>query len=294
MPSRRTFLKTLGLLGLTACARPAADTSPAAGAETGMSRTITATPTRPPDPATPLPQLPSVTPTHTRCKNDRRGNPFLPLHEVRRGDTSRRVILMTYDDFTIEAADFGKANFEKILAAYRGLKCKTTFFIPGGYEATDTVYQIAPVIERIVAEGHALGCHGLIHSPMTALPDYEIRHHVAIWIDTMEIIVPGYTARWFRAPYGDVNDLVRSIFAEFGMQSVLWSVESNGMVPDTLSKVTGVVKPGDIVLSHAARPYDASLARTILETLLERGFTVESVDTGLAPGDYHFDPCFAA
>jgi hypothetical protein len=52
------------------------------------------------------------------------------------------------------------------------------------------------------------------------------------------------------------------------------------------------VKPGDIVLSHSARPYDASLARPILEELLKRGYTVESVDTGLAPGDYLYDPCF--
>jgi peptidoglycan/xylan/chitin deacetylase (PgdA/CDA1 family) len=220
------------------------------------------------------------------------GNPFLPAHEVRRGDVSRRVILMTYDDFTVEAADYGKANFEKILSAYRDLKCKTTFFLPGGYDSTDSVYKIAPTIERIVSEGHALGCHGLIHQPLTTFPDWEIWRQVAIWIDTMKIIIPGYTARWFRAPYGDVNDRVRSIFAEFGMQSVLWSVESNGIVPETLSKVVDVVKPGDIVLSHSARPYDASLARPILEKLLEKNFSVESLDTGLAPGDYLLDPCF--
>jgi hypothetical protein len=133
--SRRTFLKTLGLLGLTACSRPAIEATPAASREAVPTQMLTPTSTQTSTPEPTLVQLPSVTPTNTRCKNDRRANPFLPLHEVRRGDPSRRVILMTYDDFTIEAADFGKANFEKILSAYRDLKCKTTFFIPGGYES---------------------------------------------------------------------------------------------------------------------------------------------------------------
>jgi hypothetical protein len=75
------------------------------------------------------------------------------------------------------------------------------------------------------------------------------------------------------------------------MQSVLWSVVSNGMVPETYAKVVDVVRPGDIVLSHSQRPYDAGLAEAILEGLLAEGFTVESVETGLAPEDYLPEDC---
>jgi peptidoglycan/xylan/chitin deacetylase (PgdA/CDA1 family) len=209
------------------------------------------------------------------------------------GDTSRRVVLMTYDDFIIEDPEQGKVNFNQILTAYRDLKCRTTFFLPGGYDSDDAIFQIAPIIERIVSEGHALGCHGLIHEPMTTYEDWKIRKHAAIWVNSLKIILPGFQARWFRAPFGDVNELIRKTFAEYGMQSVLWSVESNGMISDTYDKVVDAVQPGDIVLSHSQRPYDAKLARPILERLLELGFTVESVDTGLAPGDYLLDPCAA-
>lgn len=292
MTSRRTFLKAAGLIGLAACSRNADDTDPAGSREPEAS-TPTAPPTRPPDPGPESTPLPSVTPTETKCKSGRWGNPFLAGHEVTHGDTSRPVVLMTYDDFTVEEPDFGKSNFDKILTAYNDRGCKTTFFLPGGYDAPDAIFQIASTVERIVAEGHTLGCHGVLHEPMTTYPDWLIRKNLAIWTDYMEIIVPGYEIRYFRAPFGDVDGRVRSIFAEYGMQSVLWSVESNGMVPETYSKVAGVVKPGDIVLSHSQRPYDASLAGDILDGLLAKGFSVESVDTGLAPEDYPYDPCKA-
>jgi hypothetical protein len=94
LPSRRTFLKTLGLLGLTACARPAADATPAAGRETGTPHTLppTSTSDAPTRTAAVLP-----TPTRTACQAATTDAAFLAGHEVFRGDTSRNVILMTYD-----------------------------------------------------------------------------------------------------------------------------------------------------------------------------------------------------
>lgn len=290
MPSRRTFLKTLGLLGLTACARSAADVSPAVSTETGTPRTL------PPTSSKLAPSRTAAkphTPTPTACQAGTADAAFLASHEVFRGDTSRNVILMTYDDFTLVNGDYGKENFGKILSAYSDLRCKTTFFLPGGYENEVTVGRIAPVIERIVAEGHTLGCHGLFHVPQTPIPDDTLRGQIELWLATMHAIVPGYPVRWFRAPFGDTDERVRMIFGGYGMQSVKWSVESNGMIQDTLRKVIDIIKPGDIVLSHSQREFDANYARTILAFLLDRGFTVESVDTGLAPGDYLIDPCFA-
>ena len=115
--------------------------------------------------------------------------------------------------------------------------------------------------------------------------------HIELWLATIHAIIPGYTVRWMRPPFGDTDDRVRMTYAEYGMQTVIWSVESNGMIQDTLRKVIDIIKPGDIVLSHSQREFDANYARTILAFLLDRGFTVESVDTGLAPGDYFKDPC---
>jgi peptidoglycan/xylan/chitin deacetylase (PgdA/CDA1 family) len=288
MTSRRNFLKTVGLLGLAACTPQVRGSLPRPERVRGLPippAVLTPAPTERPLPA----ELPSVTPTATRCGNRRGGSTFLPAHEVRRGDCSRRVVLMTYDDFDNSAE--GKANFDRILPAYSGLKCKATFFIPGGYLRGDTMLEMAPVLERIVSEGHVLGCHGLLHEPMTTYPDEKIRRSIDVWLDQIHAILPGFRPRWFRAPFGDVDGRLRSIFAEYGMQSVLWSVVSNGMVPETYAKVVDVVRPGDIVLSHSQRPYDAGLAEAILEGLLAEGFTVESVETGLAPEDYLPEDC---
>ncbi|MGB7538239.1 MAG: polysaccharide deacetylase family protein [Anaerolineales bacterium] len=287
MPSRRTFLKTLGLLGLTACSRPAVDATPSASRETGTPRTLLPTSTRV-TPSRTAPALP--TPTRTMCRTGSGEAAFLAGHEVFRGDTSRNVILMTYDDFAFTTGAAGD-NFDKILSAYKDLRCKTTFFLPGGYENVISLDLMAPVIERIVTEGHAFGCHGLFHVPQTPIPDDSLRANTEQWLKIVRAILPGYAVRWFRAPFGDTDARVRAVYAEYGMQSVKWSVESNGMIQDTLRHVIDTARPGDIVLSHSQREFDANYARTILAFLLDRGFSVESVETGLAPGDYYHDPC---
>jgi peptidoglycan-N-acetylglucosamine deacetylase len=288
MTSRRSFLKTIGLLGLAACTPQTRSNIAKPEAESGLRLHLppaTARPTLPPSPT----PFPSATPTATACVARLRGNGFLPAHQVRRGNADRRVILMTYDDF--DNGEQGKKNFDQILSAYRDLKCKTTFFLPGGYIREDTILEIAPIVERIVSEGHTLGCHGLLHEPMTAYPDWKVHRSIEVWLEQIRTILPGFRPRWFRAPYGDVDDRLRLIFAGYGMQSVLWSVVSNGMVPETYAKVVDVARSGDIVLSHSQRPYDARLARAILAGLLAKGVTVESVETGLAADDYLPDEC---
>lgn len=206
---------------------------------------------------------------------------FLVQHEILEGDTSRNVVMMTYDDSGTPE------QIESILSAYRPYPdCKATFFYLG-----DKLERSAKSIEKIVSEGHLLGSHFWNHSAMTKLSSDRIKRWFNLNITTLEEVVPGYTMKYFRMPYGDGvgNERILTIAAEFGLQHVYWTMGSNGLVPETYQKVLWAVDPGAIVLSHMFRYYDYTQADLIVDGLLEKGYSIETVHTGKKPEDQYID-----
>jgi len=206
---------------------------------------------------------------------------FLSSHEVFQGDTSRNVVLMTYDDFN------SRDNINLILDAYKEHNYKTSFFFPAGYDRRYlTLGNYKKEVERIVDEGHVFGCHGLVHDPYTTVDSSQVRSDIEKWLGIVKDIIPGYEVKWLRFPFGDRDERTKKIFAEYGMQSVMWSLESGGEDEETYKRVTSKVQKGDIVLNHTHRYYDAHDVSRILDFLQSENFSVESVETGLKAEDY--------
>jgi peptidoglycan/xylan/chitin deacetylase (PgdA/CDA1 family) len=201
---------------------------------------------------------------------------FLAGHEIQRGDRFRRSVLMTYDD------QGHRVWIDKILDAYQVVGGKASFFFTG-----DNLSMYVKQIRRIVAEGHVFGSHGLVHEPHTAMRSDEIRDQIREWLRLVENIIPGYEVRFFRFPYGDRNERVRRVIAEFGLQSVHWNVESGGLDQDTFRKVVENVFNGSIVLSHMTRYYDVYEAERILKQLRDHGYSLETVEVGMELKDVY-------
>jgi peptidoglycan/xylan/chitin deacetylase (PgdA/CDA1 family) len=199
---------------------------------------------------------------------------FLVGHEIQMGDQNRRTVLMTYDD------QGHRIWIDKILDAYQLIGGKASFFFTG-----DCLSSYTKQIQRIVGEGHVFGCHGLVHEPHTAMRSDEIRDQTREWLRMVKKIIPGYQVRFFRFPYGDRNERVRRVIAEFGLQSVHWNIESDGLVQETLNRVVENVFNGCIVLSHMTRYYDVHEAEKILKRLKEEGYSMESLETGMDSKD---------
>jgi len=201
---------------------------------------------------------------------------FLAGHEILLGDPTRRIVLMTYDD------QGHRKWIEEILDAYAVVGGKASFFFTG-----DCLPMYAEQIQRIIEEGHIFGCHGLVHEPHTAIRSDDIRAQLQEWLGMVEEIVPGYQVRFFRFPYGDRNERVKKVIAEFGLQNVHWNIESGGLDQDTFDNVVGKVKNGSIVLSHMTRYYDVHETKRILEHLTNEGYALESLETGIDPKDFY-------
>jgi len=202
---------------------------------------------------------------------------FLANHEISRGDKNRKVILITYDDG-------GRTDdITKILNVYKKYNCKTSFFVTGEWLEREPNHDIA---RQIVEDGHTLGCHGYEHVPFTSLTSKEIEKQLSEFIEILDKVIPGYPLRFFRPPYGNRNQRVREQAAMFGMQTVIWSLESGGLDAKTQERVINGINNGAIVLSHSTRWYDINQAENIVARLLALGYKLESLDTGLDPNDY--------
>jgi peptidoglycan/xylan/chitin deacetylase (PgdA/CDA1 family) len=199
---------------------------------------------------------------------------FLASHELKTGDLTRKVAMLTYDDV------FRNDKLSHLLDVYREHSVKCTFFIIG-----INLEDCKATLPRLIDEGHDLGCHGWIHNPFTSLSDASIHGQFKAFFAKVNEIIPGYRVRFFRAPYGDRDMRVRTLAATWGMQHVLWSLESGGMDKNTVHNVVDRIQNGSIVLSHASRQFDVSEADVIVKELIRKSYNLETISSGMDPAD---------
>ncbi|KAJ6471446.1 carbohydrate esterase family 4 protein [Mycena sanguinolenta] len=98
---------------------------------------------------------------------------------------------------------------------------KATMFFIGGNVMNHPLQAI-----RAVNDGHEICVHTWSHRLMTALTDEQVFGE--LWY-TMQLIklVTGYTPRCWRPPQGDVDDRVRYIAQQLGLDTILWKYDSN-------------------------------------------------------------------
>lgn len=97
---------------------------------------------------------------------------------------------------------------------------KTTFFSIG--------YNIVrhPTIYRdCVAQGHIMGSHTWSHKFLPSLTNQQIVAQIqwSIWAINA---TSGHLPKWFRPPYGGVDNRVRYFLRQFGMQAVVWDFDT--------------------------------------------------------------------
>jgi peptidoglycan/xylan/chitin deacetylase (PgdA/CDA1 family) len=181
----------------------------------------------------------------------------------RRGLTLRAVALRTTVDTAVAAArrttadgtvaltfDDGPqpGSTDRVLDTLAQLDVSATFFCVGKNARAHP-----ELVQRIRAEGHALGSHSLSHphpaeTPLRALSrEYqEGRQAVARAAGTNPVL--------FRPPHGHLRLLSAAMIRRHGLQPWLWSVDPEDWRPGATTghivDVAGQACAGDVVLLH--------------------------------------------
>ncbi|KAH6567910.1 hypothetical protein BASA60_008859 [Batrachochytrium salamandrivorans] len=120
---------------------------------------------------------------------------------------------LTYDD----GPGPYTADLLSVLASHNQL---ATFFIVGS-----RVVENPSALLQTYQAGHQIGIHTWSHPNSTAVSNEQ---YVAEIVYTAQIIkeVIGVTPRFFRPPYGDIDDRIRAILLNLGLTIVEWNVDS--------------------------------------------------------------------
>ena len=139
---------------------------------------------------------------------------------------------------------------------------RATFFIVGSKVSGNEA-----ILQRIQREGHEIGNHTWGHQDLTKLTPEQIQYQV--YATQAAVVASGVREpRLFRAPYGAVNEVVRS---NVPLTIVQWNIDPEDWHPkkeinQIVDHMSAHAKPGGTVVLHDTQP------RTVqaLEPLLVR------------------------
>lgn len=123
---------------------------------------------------------------------------------------------------------------------------RATFFVVGMHVPGNEA-----LLRRMHAEGHEIGNHSWSHTDMTTLPVEQMRQQI---YDTQAAVTAaGVPApRLFRAPYGVVDDVVRS---QVPLSIVQWNIDPEDWhhhkeTQHIVEHMGSYAKPGGVVVMH--------------------------------------------
>jgi peptidoglycan/xylan/chitin deacetylase (PgdA/CDA1 family) len=179
---------------------------------------------------------------------------------------------VTYDDGPSEFTDVVLDNLEQS-------QSKATFFVTG------MQVQLNPdVLRRAYRQGHQIGSHTWSHRALTSLSTEVVLAELE-WTSLAIENVIGVRPKYFRPPFGDIDDRVRAIASAMGMIPVIWSFDSRDFQNATdieprtadLANAWRVANSGVISLQHDLYARQVVYSLPLIERVLAAGMSIVTV-----------------
>ncbi|KAJ3100318.1 chitin deacetylase [Phlyctochytrium planicorne] len=138
--------------------------------------------------------------------------------------------------------DGPKSKTRDVLALLKKNNVKGTFFVIGANIVMTSRFR--DNLKAIDADGHQIALHAWAHPPMTTRTTEALVSEI-VYTALAVYRAIGKVPRYFRQPYGDIDDRVRFILASMGLRSTLWNFDTNDWqadANDNLATVTDKLK----------------------------------------------------
>lgn len=203
---------------------------------------------------------------------------LVPIYFV---DTTEKKIAISFD------ASWGNEYTEQILAILKEHELKTTFFLTGFW-----IEKYPELVKKIAAEGHELGNHTWTHPHLNSLDKQGITHELK-QVHTALTDLWGQEPTVFRPPFGEYSDKVIEAATELNYLTIQWSVDSLDWKDlsqgEIVTRVTGKLHPGAIVLFHNNGRYTAEALPGIIAFAKENGYEIVPISQLLYKDNYYID-----
>jgi peptidoglycan/xylan/chitin deacetylase (PgdA/CDA1 family) len=184
-------------------------------------------------------------------------------------ETNDKQIALTFDDGP-------SLHTPAVLDILKQYKAVATFFLIG-----NNITGKEAIVKRMVLEGHSVGNHSFYHGFSF---DWQSAGKMLAEMDACNLAIKNITGSdtvLFRPPYGVTNPNLAKAVRRSGMRSIGWSLRSMDTVAKNeeqlLSKITGNLKSGDIILLHDRCDITVKILPRLIKQLAERGFSFVTV-----------------
>ncbi|KAI9202286.1 uncharacterized protein BJ171DRAFT_461443 [Polychytrium aggregatum] len=146
------------------------------------------------------------------------------------------------------------------------MKIKATFFIVG----TNLIESPNIVLDEY-NDGHQIGVHTWTHHPLTSCTNEQIVAEIK-YTEALIYKTIGQVPNFFRPPYGDIDDRVRSILGALGYTITIWDKDdfaadqattstaiAQGLINNVTSQWLLPNQPGFVSLSHDITPFTSEV-----------------------------------
>ncbi|NLB28918.1 MAG: polysaccharide deacetylase family protein [Clostridiales bacterium] len=202
----------------------------------------------------------------------------LPVYSVERDN---KAVSLTFD------AAWGNEDTQELIDILAKYNIKATFFVVGAWAE-----KYPESVRALHEAGHEVMNHSNNHEHFTKLSSNEVISSITAANKKISDVT-GVSPTLFRAPYGEYDDNVISTVRSMGMYTIQWDVDSldwkDLSAADITKRVTARVNPGSIVLFHNAALNTPEALPSIIEYLIQNGYSVLPVSEILIPGDYSVD-----
>ena len=202
----------------------------------------------------------------------------LPIYCVQRDD---KCVSLTFD------AAWGNEDTQTLIDTLGKYNVRATFFVVGSW-----VDKYPESVKALSEAGHEVMSHSDDHAHFSKLSTEAICANVGSSCDKIEAVT-GIRPTLFRCPYGEYDDHVLQALSDMGMKTIQWDVDSLDWkelsASEILQRVKSGVQPGSIVLFHNAAKHTPEALPSVIEYLLQNGYSIVPVSELLLQGDYEMD-----
>ena len=181
----------------------------------------------------------------------------------------RSRIILTFDQ------GYENGYTAEILDTLQEKHVTAVFFITGDYAKKET-----ELVNRMIAEGHMLGNHGMKHASLPTLTPSEAKSEIMELHDYV-LETYDYEMQYFRCPCGEYSESALETIQDCGYCTLFWSDAYVDWNPDdqpdpaaSLERLEEHAHGGEILLLHGVSSTNAAILGDLIDALRADGYTL--------------------
>lgn len=191
------------------------------------------------------------------------------------GKTDKKVIYLTFD------CGYENGNTGAILDALKKHNAPATFFVVGHY-----VESAPDMVKRMIEEGHTVGNHTYHHPDMSAISNLAtFQKEMDDVANAFKEVTGTDMSMYYRPPQGKYSTNNLQMAQQLGYSTFFWSlayvdwnVDKQPSHEEALSKLTGRVHPGAVVLLHNTSKTNGEILDELLTKWEEMGYAFGTLE----------------